>query len=731
MPLAAGQSLAFYEILGPLGAGGMGEVYRARDTRLEREVAIKVLPEDLADDKERLLRFEREAKTLASLNHPNVAGIHGVDQEGDVCFLALELVPGEDLATRLSRGALELDEAIDVCGQIAEGLKAAHAAGVVHRDLKPANVRITPDGIVKLLDFGIAKPLGLETTVKGPSTAQGDSFLLTEEGVVLGTPTYMSPEQARGHAVDQRTDVWSFGCVLFECLTGKRAFGGPTVADVLAAVLEREWDHGALPTSTPAHVREVVGRCLAKDPDQRFASIADARAELAETRGRPRFALLAGAALVLVLAAVYWIGRSSSQETTSSTDPGAPRDRGPLVAVLPFANASGDPDQDYFGEGLSDEIITALSRYPDLLVISRTQTRKYGTQTGKEIDVREVARELGGVRYVVEGSVRTAGSIIKVDAWLTDARDGLQLWAEPFEVELDLTPVELFKAQEELTLKIVNAIAAGYGEVSRAELTRAGRTPPENLDSYLCVLRAYQYLHAHSPENHRMARDCLEASVQRDSDYADASALLAYMYAEEYHHQWNERPKQYDALRKAQETAEAALKLDGTSQVAHGVMALIHSFTGDRDEFLAEAKVTIDLNPGNADWLAVMGISYAQMGYYEQGTALVQQALTLNPLPRPWLFLAFFVDHYHHERYDEALAEAMRTDMGDFRTSLFRAAVYGQLGEKEKARPHLSKLSEDPSTDSAEKIRQLLVRRNGYGEKLADQLLDGLRKAGM
>jgi serine/threonine protein kinase len=277
MPLTAGQTLSFYEILGPLGAGGMGEVYRAKDTRLEREVAIKVLPEELADDEERLRRFEREAKTLASLNHLNVAGIHGVDQEGEVCFLALELVPGEDLAARLSRGPLAVDEAIDVCQQIAEGLEAAHEAGVVHRDLKPANVRITPDGVVKILDFGLAKPMHSKTS--GDSSggaAEHDSFLMTEEGLVLGTPTYMSPEQARGKPVDRRTDIWAFGCVLYECLTGQRAFRGGSLTDILAAIVGEEPDLTRLPL-LPASVRALLVRCLTKDPRVRLRDIGEAR----------------------------------------------------------------------------------------------------------------------------------------------------------------------------------------------------------------------------------------------------------------------------------------------------------------------------------------------------------------------------------------------------------------------------------------------------------------------
>ena len=279
MALSTGQTLSFYEILGPLGAGGMGEVYRALDSRLEREVAIKVLPEELADDEERLRRFEREAKTLASLNHSNVAGIHGVDQVGDVCFLALELVPGEDLAARISRGAMPVDEALDVCRQIAEGLEAAHEAGVVHRDLKPANIRVTPDGVVKILDFGLAKPIHPKANKDGTTSAESDSFLMTEEGLVLGTPTYMSPEQARGKPVDRRTDIWAFGCVLFECLTGERAFGGESLTDILASIVGGEPDWSRVPP-LPERVSELLRRTLARDPRARLRDIGEARIAL-------------------------------------------------------------------------------------------------------------------------------------------------------------------------------------------------------------------------------------------------------------------------------------------------------------------------------------------------------------------------------------------------------------------------------------------------------------------
>ena len=261
----------------------MGEVYRAKDTKLGREVAVKVLPEHFAADAERLKRFEREATTLAALNHPNVAQIFGVDQVGDTCFLVLELVPGESLEERLKRGPLPVEEALDVCRQIAEGLEAAHEAGVIHRDLKPANVRVTPDGKVKVLDFGLAKS-AIESS-KGSST---DSVLSTEAGRLLGTPTYMAPEQARGKTIDKRVDVWAFGCVLYECLTAKRAFAGETLTDVLGAVLHSQADLDALSAATPRRVRELLESCFTKDPRRRLRDIGQARLELERAVNDPR-----------------------------------------------------------------------------------------------------------------------------------------------------------------------------------------------------------------------------------------------------------------------------------------------------------------------------------------------------------------------------------------------------------------------------------------------------------
>ncbi len=318
MPIPTGQSLSFYQVLGPLGTGGMGEVYRARDTRLDREVAIKVLPDEFTKDDERLFRFEREAKSLAALNHTNIGGIYGVDQDDDVFFLVLELVPGDDLSTRIAHGAMPMDEALDLCRQIADGLEVAHESGVIHRDLKPANIRVTPQGVVKILDFGLAKPTVLKATRDLGSSVEAERLEATEDGVILGTPAYMSPEQARGKLVDRRTDIWAFGCVLYECLSGKRTFDGESFADVAASIVESEPDLSALPP-VPPYIKPLLQRCLAKDPRQRLRDIGEARIQLerggesdpvgpSSSAVQPAPAKLIAAALVCLLAgaALAW-----------------------------------------------------------------------------------------------------------------------------------------------------------------------------------------------------------------------------------------------------------------------------------------------------------------------------------------------------------------------------------------------------------------------------------------
>jgi eukaryotic-like serine/threonine-protein kinase len=279
MGLRAGTQLGQYEILSAIGAGGMGEVYEARDSKLGRNVAIKVLPEAFANDHDRLSRFQREARMLAALNHPNIATIYGFEQSDGVHYLVMELVPGHTLAERITLGPFAIEEALKIGGQIAEAIEAAHEKQVIHRDLKPANVKVTPEGRVKVLDFGLAKAFDSDAE-QSLQSAPTLTSMGTEAGRILGTPTYMSPEQARCKPVDKRTDIWAFGCVLYEMLAGRRAFEGDTASDALAKILEREPDWTVLPAATPARVRELLRRCLEKDVNRRLRDIGDGRTEL-------------------------------------------------------------------------------------------------------------------------------------------------------------------------------------------------------------------------------------------------------------------------------------------------------------------------------------------------------------------------------------------------------------------------------------------------------------------
>ncbi len=287
MPLTPGTRVGTYEIVAPLGAGGMGEVYRARDSKLKREVAIKVLPADVAGDHERLARFQREAEVLASLNHPNIAHIHGLEENA----LVMELVEGEDLAQRIARGPIPIDEALPIARQIADALEAAHEAGIIHRDLKPANIKVRADGTVKVLDFGLAKALESADAIRQTADGKANSPTITtpamtQAGLILGTAAYMSPEQAKGRPADKRADIWAFGVVLFEMLTGRALFAGESTMDVLGAVLRQPTDLTALPGTTPATVRRLLRRCLERDPRQRLHDIADARIEI-DDRDQP------------------------------------------------------------------------------------------------------------------------------------------------------------------------------------------------------------------------------------------------------------------------------------------------------------------------------------------------------------------------------------------------------------------------------------------------------------
>src|SRR2546427_3733566 len=630
--LKRGTRLGPYEILAPLGAGGMGEVYEAHDSKLGRKVAIKVLPATFIHDPQRLARFQREARMLASLNHPNIATIHGLEESDGVHYLVMELVPGETLAERIGKGALPVEEALKVSGQVAQALEAAHEKGVIHRDLKPGNVKLTPEGRVKVLDFGLAKAFVGDGGPEAP-TVTTLTAMSTEDGRILGTPAYMSPEQARGKTVDKRADVWAFGCVLYELLTARRAFGGETLTETIAAVLEREPDWQALPPSTSAKIRDLLRRCLQKDPQRRLRDIGDVRIEIEEvsalprvgeavattksTRVRWRGALLWGVALLLlatVTSIAIWNRKSPSPLFARGG-------LGPIesLAVLPLEELSGSPGQDYFADGMTDELITDLAQIKALRVISRTSVMVY---KGAHKSLPDIARELN-VDAVVEGTVLHSGNRVRITAQLIYAATDRHLWAESYERDVR----DILGLQREVAKDIVDEIRI---KVTPEEQVLLSGAPPVNSEAYEAYLKGRYYWETRTEEGLRKAISYFEEAIEKDPTSPRAYRGLADSYnalgSDEF-------LPPMETFPKAKAAALEALRRDQNFAEAHASLAFaIWNYDYDWKAVETEYKRAIDLNPGYATsyhWYAgyLMG-----MGRFAEAIAAVKKARELDPL---------------------------------------------------------------------------------------------------
>ena len=470
MALSPGATLGPYTIRDQIGAGGMGEVYTADDPRLGRQVAIKVLSPELTRDGTAKQRFLQEAQAASALDHPNICTTHDVGETDDgQLYLVMAHYDGETLADRLDRGALPLDEAIDLVSQVGKGLAEAHRAGVVHRDIKPANLLLTSSGTVKILDFGLAKLVGAEGA--------------TQTGTMLGTVAYMSPEQARGETVDHRTDIWALGVVLYEMLAGRRPFEGDNLLAISSAIQE---SRPASLSGEAASVGGVVARALSKKRTERPQQVGQWIDEL-------RAALGAGPAA-------------------------APADTGPSVAVLPFADMSAAKDQDYFCEGMAEEIINALTKLDGLAVASRTSSFQF---KGTSDDIRAIGDALN-VKAVLEGSVRTAGNRLRVTAQLIKIADGYHLWSERY----DRTMEDVFDIQDE--------IAAAITEALKLELVGGGRAPAvkrytDDLDAYHLYLQGRHHYLNRPPGWLAKATRCYEEAVERDPHYPLAHAGIGQL----------------------------------------------------------------------------------------------------------------------------------------------------------------------------------------------------------
>ncbi|HVN76417.1 MAG TPA: protein kinase [Thermoanaerobaculaceae bacterium] len=599
MNLGAGARLGPYEVVAPLGAGGMGEVYRARDTRLGREVAIKVLPEALARDRDRLARFEQEARLASALNHPSIVTVHDVGAEGGTSYIAMELVSGRTLRELLDDGPLPVRRVLGIATQVADGLAKAHAAGIVHRDLKPENVMVTTDGLAKVLDFGLGKAVAPEQPDGGAATTASH---VTEPGTVLGTVAYMSPEQALGRPADFRSDQFSFGSVLYEMVTGTRAFARPSAPETMTAVIRE--DPAPLERAapgTPVPLRWILERCLEKDPEQRYGSTRDLARDLARLR-------------------------DALPDTASSARHGAapsaaePRAL-PSVAVLPFVNMSADPENEFFADGITEDVIAHLAKIRTLRVTSRTSVMAFKR---RQQSLREIGAALG-VAAIVEGSVRRFGNRVRIVAQLVDPGTDEHLWAESYDRELD----DIFAIQTDVALQIAAALRA---ELTVEERARIGVRPTRDLEAYQLYLQGRHHLLRFTREGLTEGLACFERAVARDPSFALAYTAMAHAHTQ-FGIEGMSGVQPLEAFERAQAAVQSALALDDGLAEAHGILGLLR-FARDFDWKGAEAelRLALALSPGSADAYDHLGWLCSAQCRFDESLALVRRARELDPM---------------------------------------------------------------------------------------------------
>ncbi len=670
MSVAVGARLGHYEILAPLGAGGMGEVYRARDTRLDRDVAVKVLPERLSEDPAALSRFEREAKALAALSHPNVLTILDFGREGGVAYTVTELLEGENLRSRLLRARMSWREAAELGLEIADGLAAAHSRGFVHRDLKPENVFLTSAGRAKILDFGLARRAEL---AKPAEHAQRTVTQPTEPGAVVGTVGYMSPELVSGLPADARSDIFSLGCVLYEMVTGARPFSGRTGAETLAAILR---DEPAEPARSgrpvPADLAGVIRHCLEKRPDHRFQTARDLAfalkailagvpqvEPLTAPRPRKRAVVLAGVGAAVAVLTVLLV--------MTGVVPGG-LGAVPSIAVLPLQNLSGDAAQDYFVDGMTEELIANLAKVEKLRVISRTSVMQY---KGAKKPLREIARELG-VESVVEGSVLRSGQRVRITVQLVKAATGQNLWAESYEKDL----TDVLAAQAEAARAIVGEIKVRLTPEEGQRLAKVRPVDPEAYDAYL---KGRFYWSKFKSEDYQTAIEFYQKAIEKDPTYAPAYAGLAHAY----------RAMAFEGLippsegmPKAESAARKAQSLDDTLAEVHFALGQNRLARWDHTTCLEELGKALAASPRDAMIRRFYSQALGRMGRWDEAIAEGKRAQELDPLSvetNRGLGSIF----YWAGRNDEAIRQFRKTielDPKDARLHDHLAEVYSRKG---------------------------------------------------